>query len=183
VRDAHCELHPRRVRYMEYRTLSADGRVIAWQTFCRECDNAVGEVALELHRAPLGWRMRWDEDHVVQERTLEGNPAPDDLLDLAPAIRANWYEAIGLDLPSPALARRRRTPPLCRRVAITPAVIAKAPARHVPFGVYLTARRPRRQSRYWLVGLYVVDEEADGEWTWVMDREALKQLVFHCGNS
>jgi hypothetical protein len=62
-----------------------------------------------------------------------------------------------------------------RRATITPAILAKAPASPKPLGIPATPRRPRMNSRYWLVGLYVIEEDRDG-WTWVLTRSDLTSL-------
>jgi len=60
-----------------------------------------------------------------------------------------------------------------RRAAITPVIIAKAPTRTMRFHIPVDPPRPRRNSRYWLVGLYVIEEDQFGD-TWIMSKDQLR---------
>lgn len=58
-----------------------------------------------------------------------------------------------------------------RRATITPVIMAKAPTRPIRF--HIPVDPPRRRSRYWLVGLYVIEEDRFGD-TWIMSRGQLE---------
>lgn len=62
-----------------------------------------------------------------------------------------------------------------RRATITSVMLAKAPTSVKPLGIPATPRRPRQNPRYWLVGLYVIEEDELG-WTYVMTRSDLASL-------
>lgn len=62
------------------------------------------------------------------------------------------------------------------RPEITPLVRAKAPDKTIPYGIVTVGHyRPRSRSRWWMVGLYIIEEDAQG-WLWIVGRDELDQV-------